>query len=608
MIHRISEEIDDVIEKEEEEAARHFIVSVVEWIKEMKGQGAREAVRSLRSDEDELEKLKKQYADLQLSFQNSTKALEREIMRLSDQVRIKENRAFPAISREAQPQPSRVPEVTIRRDFKISGQIGERGQKDRLSYTNLMHQIESGVQKGHTETEIVDAVVRAISPGLSLRDMLEIKSHLTLLQLKTILKGHFKVDNPTDLYHKLVNITQDSRESPQNFLFRAIELKERLLIASRDGEAEEQYSAELIQKKFLRSVSTGLISDHNKFQLKTDLENQSITDEELIEKFNEAAGIESERIQKQKKNTYAKLPKVNELQADVQVLQRLGEAADGQKLTEGATARGKKPRVQSYTSKREAELFELVKQLKEEITEIKNSIRESQPSSRHGRPPSKKICKSCQDSGNSEQCNHCFKCGQPGHFSKGCRAPWHTVNVDQVMAVDSTALHTQSQRQCGLGSNTSELLCNNISHLVQPENVQQHSASADRLEGSIYAAHLSPKRKAQLLNLIGKKCTVNCFLDGVPTQVLWDTGSQVCLINEKWRKKYLPHTKVRDTEEILGPGTLAGKAVNQTDIPFSGWIEVKFQLEPSGVSSTEFLVPLLVAKNIWCGRRSNHWI
>lgn len=340
LIHRINEEIDDVIEKEDEEAARHFVVSVVELIKEMKGQGAREAVRSLKEDEDELEKLKKQNADLQLSFQNSTKALESEIMRLSDQVQIKENRAPPAIFCDAQPQSSRVPEVTIRRDFKIWGQIGERGQKDRLSYTNLMHQIESGVQKGHTETEIVDAVVRAISPGLSLRDMLEIKSHLTLLQLKTILKGHFKEDSPTDLYHKLVNITQDSRESPQN-LFRAIELKERLLIASRDGEAEEQYSAELIQKKFLRSVSTGLTSDHIKFQLKADLENQSITDEELIERLNEAAGIENERLQKQKKNTYTKVTKVNELQADIQVLQRPGEAADGQKLTEGATARGK---------------------------------------------------------------------------------------------------------------------------------------------------------------------------------------------------------------------------------------------------------------------------
>lgn len=346
----------------------------------------------------------------------------------------------------------------------------------------------------------------------------------------------------------------------------------------------------------MRSVSTGLTSDHIKFQLKVDLENQLIADEELIEKLNEAAGIENERQQKQKKNTYTKVTKVNELHADVQVLQRLGEAADGQKHTEGATARGKEPRVQSYTSKREAELFELVKQLKEEITEIKNSIRESQPSFRHSRPPAKKICKSCQDSGNGEQCNHCFKCGQLGHFSKGCRAPRHTVNVDQVMTMDPTALHTQSQRESGPCGNTSELFCQTINHMVPQDMVQQHSANSDKLEGSIYAAHLSLKRKAQLMTLIGKKCTVNCFLDDVPTQALWDTGSQVCLINDKWRKEHLPHTKVRDTEEILGPGTLTGKAVNQTDIPFRGWIEVKFQLEPSGISSTELIVPLLVVE------------
>jgi len=170
------------------------------------------------------------------------------------------------------------------------------------------------------------------------------------------------------------------------------------------------------------------------------------------------------------------------------------------------------------------------------------------------------------------------------------------VNVDQVMTMDPTELHTQSQRHGGPCGNTSELLCRTINHMVQQENVQQHSADLDRLEGSIYAAHLSPKRRAQLLSLIGKKCTVNCFLDGVPTQALWDTGSQVCLINDKWRKEHLPHTKVRDTEEILGPGTLTGKAVNQTDIPFKGWIEVKFQLEPSGISSTELIVPLLVAE------------
>lgn len=121
-----------------------------------------------------------------------------------------------------------------------------------------------GLSKGHSEAEIMEAVIKSISPGLSIRDMLEIKNDLTLSQVKIILKGHFKEDSSTDLYHRLVNVTQDIHKSPQNVLFRPIELKERLLIASREVGSEEQYSMELIQKKFLRSVSTGLLRPGNR--------------------------------------------------------------------------------------------------------------------------------------------------------------------------------------------------------------------------------------------------------------------------------------------------------------------------------------------------------
>lgn len=41
--------------------------------------------------------------------------------------------------------------VTLRREFKICGQVGESGQKDKLSYLNLVRQIEIGAGKGHTE-------------------------------------------------------------------------------------------------------------------------------------------------------------------------------------------------------------------------------------------------------------------------------------------------------------------------------------------------------------------------------------------------------------------------------------------------------------------------
>lgn len=41
-------------------------------------------------------------------------------------------------------------------------------------------------------------------------------------------------------------------------------------------------------------------------------------------------------------------------------------------------------------------------------------------------PPEQKLsakgCKRCKGEGIGENCWHCFKCGQEGHFSQGCRA------------------------------------------------------------------------------------------------------------------------------------------------------------------------------------------
>lgn len=255
--------------------------------------------------------------------------------------------------------PGRPPEVTIKREFRIHGQIGERGQRDKLSFTNLMHQIDMGLNKGHSEVEITEAVVKAISPGLSIRDMLEIKRDLTLSQLKTILKGHFKEESSTDLYHRLVSITQDGRESPQNFLFRAMELKERLL---------------LIHRRFLRSVSTGLLSDNIKFQLKTFLDDPTTTDEVLIDRMNEAASADWERQNKLKKSTNTKITtKVHEIQTEVGTDQQnnnLNEAV-AVALEQTRGPKGAKGQRITAASQRDTELYEVVKQLKQEVEEMR---------------------------------------------------------------------------------------------------------------------------------------------------------------------------------------------------------------------------------------------
>ena len=55
------------------------------------------------------------------------------------------------------------------RNFKIVGQVGEPEQQDKLSYVSLIHQIEAGLKRGFDENEIVEAVIKAISPNSSLR-------------------------------------------------------------------------------------------------------------------------------------------------------------------------------------------------------------------------------------------------------------------------------------------------------------------------------------------------------------------------------------------------------------------------------------------------------
>ena len=609
LIRLISESMDEAIENEDEDVARTYLTALLKLAESDQSKGTEEKEASTENidkasqETEELLRLQNQYSELQLSFQSSTEALQDDIKRLTEKMGSTAPSSTTTQPNVVYSPVNRLPEVTIRREFRISGQIGERGQKEKLSYTNLMHQIDMGMKKGHREAEVIEAVVKAISPGLNLRDMLETKRDLTLPQLKTILKGHFKEDSSTDLYHRLVNITQDSRESPQNFLFRAIELKERLLLASREGGSDEQYSSTLIQKKFLRSVSTGLLSDHIKFQLKPYLDDQTVTDEGLIDKMNDAASVDWERQTKLKKNTTSKVTKVSELQTEVQVHQQSHGAAKavvGVHEQSSEVVKPKSRKASAADSQRDTELYEAVKQLREEVAEMRKSMNKPQGPTRQSRWNRERGCKLCQENGTGDQCGHCFKCGQSGHFSNGCRAQRKSagtsgqVDVAGHHVTPPAALPQSQGEPC---SNINELISDRIRQLEAREaELEQRELAIDN-EGATYVSNLSLRGHSKLLKLIGKKCMVSCFFDGVATKALWDTGSQVSLINEKWRRDHLPHTMVRDTEEILGAGTIVGKAVNKTAIPFTGWVEVKFQLGSEEAPQPELLVPVLIARD-----------
>lgn len=111
-----------------------------------------------------IEKLKEEYVQLQ---QQPRRALEEIMEALGLKENLKASRAAGSEERTAPiPTPLTMPEVTFRKEFQIRGQIGEAGQKDmsHLSYTSLTNQIESGVNKGYSEVEIVESVVRTVGP------------------------------------------------------------------------------------------------------------------------------------------------------------------------------------------------------------------------------------------------------------------------------------------------------------------------------------------------------------------------------------------------------------------------------------------------------------
>lgn len=132
------------------------------------------------------------------------------------------------------------------KNFKISGQIGEPGQKEKLTFSSLAHQIENGLSRGCPECEICDAVIHAISPGLQLRSYLEGKSNLTLPTLRRILRSHFQEKNATELYKQLTSECQGNKETPQSFVMHVLDLRQKILFASQEVESGLKYDPALV--------------------------------------------------------------------------------------------------------------------------------------------------------------------------------------------------------------------------------------------------------------------------------------------------------------------------------------------------------------------------
>ena len=301
----------------------------------------------------------------------------------------------------------------LRREYKLSGQIGKPGQTEKLTFVSLMHQIDSGLKRGYKESEIVDAVIRAISPHSSVRSYVETLSDLSLAKLRRILRVHYREKDASEVYQQLATVCQQGNESLQQFLLRALDLRKKVNFASQESDCEFNYGPALIQKTFVKSFETGLRDDILASNLRAILRTPELTDEELMKQVNELASQQAERNTKLSTERQ-KATKVNTCEVP----------------KEGGEQRGWNPSADGNQ-----QILSEIRQMKSKIKDLKGRVNGQESQSARpdwGRSPYRGRgggyqprypswgCQNCKERGRGEECNHCFACGSSGHVAREC--------------------------------------------------------------------------------------------------------------------------------------------------------------------------------------------
>lgn len=307
----------------------------------------------------------------------------------------------------------------FRKDFRINGHVGESTSRDNLSFSSLEHQIESGIRKGYPNMEIVEAVIRAVSPGLKLRSYLEGKTDLTLATLRQILRAHYAEKDATVLYQQLTKAVQGPGETALDFLVRVLDLRQKILFASERAQSGLKYNRELVQSQCSQSIMTGLSNDNIRAEMRIYLQDENSSDELLLQKMQTAQYNENERAQKIKGAVKATH------RASLNSVEKNGDGTDT--LSTTIPAKPSKQTKENPLFTKIEESNTAIRELTGQVASLVQTVQRSRQTDDNNQPKipanafrrPKRRCVVCQQ--DNSDCNHCFKCGSDTHWAKGCR-------------------------------------------------------------------------------------------------------------------------------------------------------------------------------------------
>lgn len=151
-----------------------------------------------------------------------------------------------------------------------------------------------------------------------------------MTELKSFLQSHLGEKSSTELFQELMNAKQHEHEMPQQFLYRVMGLKQKVMFTSRETDSDIKYEARTAQNVFLRTVYQGLNEKHDdvRRELRPLLSDPTVTDEMLLRQVAKTTNEESERKRRLGRNTRPKTAHVQSSESNIGEVSKEKSSAD----------------------------------------------------------------------------------------------------------------------------------------------------------------------------------------------------------------------------------------------------------------------------------------
>jgi len=297
-----------------------------------------------------------------------------------------------------------------RREFKVHGGMISDTTSE-TSYNSICRQIDEGLRENHTPNEVIRGVLRCIKPG-NFRDMLTIKDDLTVSELKSFLQSHLGEKNTTELFQDLMCAKQHESETPQQFLYKMIGLKQKILFSLRQPDSVVRYDLSTIQCIFLKTICQGIGEKYDSVRrdLKTLLCDPTVSDEALLRQVIKTTTEESERKRRLGRNSALKVSQAHA--ANIEPREKTKDNVKVNQINNDSTLQRLSAQVEALT-----QAMESLKAMTSLVSLPEQRTSKPQPERKPQRE--RKSCQNCSSQANPD-CNHCFVCGEEGHRAVGC--------------------------------------------------------------------------------------------------------------------------------------------------------------------------------------------